>query len=116
MNVLLFLVLVTLVLNLFLSWRMANELQFIRKHLADVQGTLFASGNRRVRLPNMRGSWGHPHGSAHVGLGFFSIWEWQGGKWQLKSAVVPPGVDAGTPPTHSGAFEGDHVKKWVPHS
>jgi hypothetical protein len=94
--------------------RMAAELAVIRDLLKDVSTALAAQipikDGRLVRLSH----YGHKHRQRFGG--FFTIWEWRESEktWTLVSAIVPPGFDPGSPPSYPGAFDGDHVKKWVP--
>jgi hypothetical protein len=109
MNVLLFLLLLVAVFIALCMRRLVVEVRLIRDLLGDPQAT-------RKLGHSSRHSWHGPHGGLDIGLGYFTIWEWRQGNWKLKSAVVPPGCDPGSPPPHRGAFDGDHVKKWVPSS
>jgi hypothetical protein len=59
-------------------------------------------------------AWGHHHHRASIGKGYYALWRWNGKEWTLVLGIVPPGANAGQPPTERGQFKGETKKVWVP--
>jgi hypothetical protein len=94
--------------------RMSKSLAMLGGQLSKIRTSLHyefpVAHGRDARLK----SWGY-HLHTLTSYGFFTIWEWRESekKWVVAS-LVPPGFDPGAPPSHTGAFDGDHVKKFTP--
>jgi hypothetical protein len=102
-----------------LVYRVATDIRSAENVLADIRLVLMA-GNREE--PDCRPwplGYGHSH-NASLSVGFFTVWQWSSaegrGGWELKSTLMPPGVDPGLKPDKDGEYEGQCVKKWVPAS
>jgi hypothetical protein len=92
--------------------RMSSSVATISKQLEDMQRSLLIEYPVRHGRQHRINHWSrHLHTFAEYG--FFTVWEWRENekKWHV-STLIPPGFDPGSPPSHPGAFDGDHVKTW----
>jgi hypothetical protein len=93
--------------------RTAADVRAVQEILKDVRTLLLSGRGGSLDSGWLLRSDIHMH-QGEAASGFFTIWEWRGNKWNLKTTLLPHGVDPGLPPDHRGSFEGECVKKWVP--
>jgi hypothetical protein len=113
MAILLSLVLLGVVIIVGFLVRITGDVHEIQEILRDIRTQLLTRGG----LPgdwSLRGGGGVHQHLGETATGFFTVWEWRDNRWDLKTTLLPHGVDPGLPPEHPGAFEGECVKKWVP--
>jgi hypothetical protein len=52
---------------------------------------------------------------AHIGRpGWYAVWVWSDGVWQLVPDPLPAGADPGPPPPVPGHYPGQTIKNWIP--
>jgi hypothetical protein len=45
--------------------------------------------------------------------GYFVVWEWRDGRWNLESEDLPEGAKSGPSPEYPGERTGERIKTWV---
>jgi hypothetical protein len=115
MIVLTILLLIAVLTLVFLVFRIGSDVRAIREEVIPIVRSLARSQAASAIVGPGMPMFGHGSHTSSALHGVFVIWEWQNGKWRLKTDTSAIGIDPGSPPAHPGAFEGDHAKSWVPN-